>query len=241
MAKFSKTTFVNGSSPAINATNLNNISNGIQKNDILNYFNSATVETRNLNIDTDDTFKKDNLEIIKIYVPSDISSGTTITVEIDDDGTTYSLYSDIGGTEGVTELDEGVYEFIFIDDTTDFFYLRPSGGDIEVTCASAPSNYSDLDGLCYKAEPTLNANASNQTLLTKTIEISGTIGVFAQTLYASNMSAYINDVQKLSGTTQFSGKITVEKGDVLKIKGSTTSTSRASNIRIKVDESLLLS
>ena len=127
MARYSKTAYVNGTSPAINATNLNKNENATLRNDQNNYFNLATIETRNLNVDSSDTFRKDNFESIKIYTTADIADGTQITVEIDDDGTTYNLYSDIGGTESVTELPEGVYEIVFVDDTTDFFFLRPSG------------------------------------------------------------------------------------------------------------------
>jgi len=111
------------------ATNISDIATNASNIAMNGKYNTSVVETRNINVDTNDTFTKSDFNSVKVNMPDDIADGAQITVEIDDDGIQYNLYSDYEGTVGVTRLEKGVYDIVFRDDTTDFFYLASKGGN----------------------------------------------------------------------------------------------------------------
>lgn len=142
---YNRTTWVDDSLPAINATNLNNIEVGIQNADVRTTYGTTVGGTANAitltTTDGDFTFTVG--ESIK-FIATATNTGAS-TVNVDGDGST--TIKKLDGTsyvalEGDEIVDNAPIELICLNDGMDFFLLAPKGGSNIKSVQSGEFNWS---------------------------------------------------------------------------------------------------
>ena len=209
----------------LDASNMGAMDTAIFNNDTLRRVLSASESGGVITVSTANAFETENNNVIKIYIATEITGSTDLTVQVDG-AAALNLRNSEG--DNVQELAVGLYDIIFQVGTPNFFLLAPRGGGVPFTFNEfindtnneAVGVIREINGVKALQQPLQNGDFSNGTTNWSsggsTLSVSNNI--LSVTGDGSNAIPQVFQIETLDGSVRhYNGRVRVTNSDCQKI------------------------